>query len=321
MNNTKGQADQSGCPFLHSKKCDGCGACAKREVLTEYTAVREVALDRGLEHGLGMAIDIGTTTIAAEMMGMRSGQRISVASCVNPQMRYGADVIRRVEYARTHAGELRRVLVEEIRGLERKLTSGLDKATHAVIVGNTVMIHLLRGWPVDGLATWPFEPFSLEGGMVEGILKKPVYIPPAVSPFFGADAVAGLVHCGHGLFLDMGTNAEIALYSEDGIYTTSAAAGAAFSSDKRLALAAIHAAVEIIAREGGKPAQVFTAGGIGNAIGFPDAKPVGNAALGGCRAILLSAAAQAEAEAIARLAKSIDLAGRADFAELYIQHI
>jgi uncharacterized 2Fe-2S/4Fe-4S cluster protein (DUF4445 family) len=312
----KGQAAHSACPFFR-EKCGGCGACTRRSVLTDYTPVRPSMPYRG--GGKGLAVDIGTTTLAAELLDMETGERLAVASRMNSQMRYSADVIRRIEYAIGGGeGELRSLLLEDV----RQLAEGFSDITHAVIVGNTVMMHMLQNWPVDGLASWPFTPHSLGGGYVEGILDIPVLIPRGAGTFFGSDAVAALVHCGHGLMLDMGTNAEIGLYAgDDNVLVTSAAAGTAFSSDPRLALAAIRAAVEIVQTQGGKAEKIFAAGGIGVAYGYPGATPVGNAALGGAAAILLSSQAEAEAEKIARVAKVVDMAGCADFAEIYMKYV
>lgn len=192
----------------------------------------------------GIAIDVGTTTLAAELFDMSDGRTLAVASGINHQRVYGADVITRI--AATNAGK-GGLLYESIRAdivmLLEKLSEKvpLREVSEIAIVGNTTMCHLLRGLSCTGLGRAPFTPtdntwYETDAKTLLKIQNCPakVTILPGISAFVGADIVAGIYASGidtrqeAGLLLDIGTNGEMALHHAGRLYVTSTAAGPVF---------------------------------------------------------------------------------------------
>lgn len=194
--------------------------------------------------------DVGTTTIAIALVDMHSGKVIKTYSCMNPQSVYGSDVIARI----TAAGELGAdklqklvvdALIEGAKQLQVELQAELgasetlndqEDMKPIYVAANTVMSHFLAGSDAAGLGRVPFEPEFLESKEVEADGWKIVLVP-GISAFVGGDIVAGLLSCGllpgqketrGKLFLDLGTNGEMALCDGENIYCTAAAAGPAF---------------------------------------------------------------------------------------------
>ena len=192
----------------------------------------------------GIAGDIGTTTLAMHSIDLETGQILDSWTGVNPQRRLGADVIARVEAAVSGKGEelrqiLQKALTEGISVLMEKSRNkkGLKKAAFA---GNTVMLHLLRGYDCKGLAQAPFHPSVLEmeeltlcGLAGEGVPDIPVRLLPGISAFIGADVTAGIYAQnmqemeGPRLLIDLGTNGEMVLGDKKGFLCASVPAGPA----------------------------------------------------------------------------------------------
>ncbi len=206
--------------------------------------------DRGLRCSgapvtLGAVVDLGTTTIVTALVDLETGHELASASALNPQVASGHDVLSRVSRALDgHADELRRAAGDEI----ERLLLGLVEASGAepshvceiVIVGNTVMVHLLLGLDVAPFAGAPYQGASLEARTMsvrdaglKAFAETQLYVPPAVSAFVGADITAGLVATSIAsrtdptLFIDLGTNGEIALRAAGGVLACSTAAGPA----------------------------------------------------------------------------------------------
>ena len=219
----------------------------------------ETKLHAGLESGYGIAVDIGTTTIAMCLVALEDGEIIDNYSALNNQRIYGSDVISRIDASNSgKSDELRRIIVEDINEGIRKLISsqvGDNKSSNSnvdstkennvkviVIVGNTTMLHLLRGYSTDGLGKYPFTPVSLEKeeGVSCDILpgctvtNAKCIILPGISAFVGSDIVSGLYACDFhkkekvSLFVDLGTNGELAIGNKDRILVASTAAGPVF---------------------------------------------------------------------------------------------
>ncbi|MDR0361101.1 MAG: ASKHA domain-containing protein [Planctomycetota bacterium] len=196
---------------------------------------------------LGIAVDIGTTTIAVALCDLGSRGILAVTSAANPQARHGDDVISRIDYAsrgESELTEMRGLIVGAIHDLAvealRRAGCG-GRPILAAVAGNTVMNHLFLGVPPKALALAPFIPAFRSAGFIEGEAvgwpgESPplVYIVPGISAYVGGDITAGLlahdVSRGKGaiLFLDVGTNGEIALAVGDRVYACAAAAGPAF---------------------------------------------------------------------------------------------
>ncbi len=180
-----------------------------------------------------LAIDLGTTTIAASLVDRERDRTIKTLTTMNSQCVYGADVISRIEAANRGEGENMQELV--FNDLNR-LCAGLglgDAVTElkipVILSGNTTMEHLLQGLPCDELGIFPFRPvdISLHSYMNFTLL-------PGISTYVGADIVSGIVSCGMDLedkisiLIDLGTNGEMAIGNRHGILVCSTAAGPAF---------------------------------------------------------------------------------------------
>lgn len=197
-----------------------------------------------LFHTLGAAVDIGTTTLAAQLYGPEG--LLESAAAPNPQHTYGADVISRIGRAMAGDGPalascIRRAvsaLLEEMCRTAGRETRELDGL---VITGNTAMLHLLTGTDPSPLAAAPFQARELFGKAIPaGALElpcppdTPVYLPRCVSAFVGGDITTALLASGicrrpdSALLMDIGTNGEIALWHKGELLCCSTAAGPAF---------------------------------------------------------------------------------------------
>ncbi len=202
--------------------------------------------------GLGLALDIGTTTIAAALWDSATGRLLAESSRANAQRRHGDDVVTRIGFAvdRPDGLALLRaaLLRETLAPLLEELCARADRPpsaiTRAVAAGNPAMLHTLAGAPLSGLATFPFRPAFLgartlapaEHGL--SALTCPLCLLPGLGPFVGADISAGALACGllaepgPALLIDFGTNGEILLKHAGGFLATATAAGPAFEGGR-----------------------------------------------------------------------------------------
>lgn len=201
--------------------------------------------------GLGVAVDLGTTTLVAQLLDLRSGQVRAVQAGLNPQATHGSDVMSRVQHALSQHGrvQLETLIRREIGRLLSRLiiSAGVRESTIAdvVIVGNTVMHHLFCGIPVEPLSHVPFEP-SKDGLEVFCARDLGWDLPgnprvsflPCVGGFVGSDLLAGVLatnlHLSHELLalVDLGTNGEIVLGNRERLLCASTAAGPAFEAGR-----------------------------------------------------------------------------------------
>ncbi len=222
------------------------------QVLTEYadeSAVHKSAHEVSDSNRYGIAIDIGTTTIAIQLLSLESGERIATYSVINHQRSFGADVISRIK-ASTEGkkaelqASVQQDLSQGIRQVVKKAAEvgvSPEQIIEVSIAGNTTMIHLLMGYDCKSLGEYPFTPVNIE--LIEGtyqeifaddFLQAKVRIVPGISTFVGGDITAGLFSCNvdqqeeYSLLIDLGTNGEMALGNKDKIIVTSTAAGPAF---------------------------------------------------------------------------------------------
>lgn len=196
-------------------------------------------------HAYGLAIDIGTTTIAAALVDMTTAKTVQTVTAVNSQRAYGADVVSRIQAANAgHLQELQRDVRRDLQQLFQQLWTAYplaQTAVHQVVISaNTTMLHLLMGWDCSGLGIWPFQPHAL-GGMtyewqdVFGTTDctAAVTLLPGISTYVGADITAGIWQCAMrkqsklSLFIDLGTNGEMAIGNQTMCLTASTAAGPA----------------------------------------------------------------------------------------------
>lgn len=232
------------------------------EILIEKQEENFLAVAEGKEHNkkldikqayqqteFGIAIDIGTTTLAFSLVNMRGGTVVSFETKVNSQRNYGADVISRIQASNQgKKAELSECIKQDIKSGIKQLTgqnlSAGEKVCHIVIAGNTVMLHLLRGYSCQGFCKYPFTPQTLDLEELEyesvfgigdsKVQQAKVTLLPGISAFVGADITAGLLACHlpkegrKALFLDLGTNGEMALCDGNELFVASAAAGPVF---------------------------------------------------------------------------------------------
>ena len=194
----------------------------------------------------GIALDLGTTTLALYLLDLNEGRIISVLSKVNAQRSYGSDVISRINYTMENKNgleELNKCVINQINEMIDEISKinniNKDEIYNIVVVGNTTMIHMLMKIPCKNIALAPFIPSFTEkyecsaldiGINVNGIIS----LPPSISAYVGSDISAGILSSNmskndkYSLLLDIGTNGEIALGNKDRILTCATAAGPAF---------------------------------------------------------------------------------------------
>ena len=187
--------------------------------------------------GLGVAVDIGTTTVVMQLYDRATGALLAENAVLNPQTSVAADVVGRIEASLNGKHkELTRLITDALEdSLEKvaKKANTREKIQAMVITGNTTMLYLLTGHPVDNLARAPFHADELFHRTAE-LLGQQVYLPPCISAFVGADiscAVMASRMCEKdetALLCDIGTNGELALWHKGRLYVTSTAAGPAF---------------------------------------------------------------------------------------------
>ncbi len=196
----------------------------------------------------GIAVDIGTTTIAVQLVFLEMGEIIATHSDYNDQITCGLDVISRINYARRpeRLAELRTRVLKSINDLIEKACCAHDVDTmeicNAVISGNTTMLHLLLGLMPEYIRLEPYTPtimqsFYLTAAEV-GIAINPgswISLSPCVGSYVGGDITAGLL-CTDlatdtedvNLFIDIGTNGELVVGNRDFLMTCACSAGPAF---------------------------------------------------------------------------------------------
>ena len=196
----------------------------------------------------GIAIDVGTTTVAVQLVHLPQAKIIDTQIDYNSQVECGLDVISRINYARKpeRLKELRQRVLKTINELIQKTTKNQnvepEHIYNAVVSGNTTMIHLLLGLTPEFIRLAPYTPTILEAPNITaadaGIKINPqswIYFSPAVGSYVGGDITAGLL-CTDistdsddvNLFIDIGTNGETVLGSRDFLLTCACSAGPAF---------------------------------------------------------------------------------------------
>ena len=238
------------------------------ESLSSFQRLQVEGLDNGFESDmddpflelpggippLGLALDLGSTKLAAYLMDLQSRRILARAGAVNPQIPYGEDVVSRIAYANQHPEgrhTLQRLLVEQVQALAEQLCTEAGQPIESILrvaaVGNTVIHHLFCGLPVHQLGVAPYVPavmgaleFPAENIGLHFAPNAGMYLPPNIAGFVGADHVAMLIGCGLGqviagredhppvVAVDIGTNTEISLYAGGRQYCCSCASGPTF---------------------------------------------------------------------------------------------
>jgi len=198
---------------------------------------------------LGLAIDVGTTTIVGQLINLKNRTIVNSASTLNRQITYGEGLLTRINYAKTNDGlsRIQKAVVDSINevidNLIKKSGAQKEKISKIAVGGNPVMVYLLNG----------INPVPLEDPNVvvsrKPIMRKaedlgfnvstnaPVYCLPNVSRFVGGDAVGDIISSGlHksedvSLLIDLGTNGEIIIGNKNWLISTSCASGPAFEGE------------------------------------------------------------------------------------------
>ena len=195
--------------------------------------------------GYGAAVDIGTTTVVLRLYDLQTGTGLGSRRAWNAQRPYGADVISRMQYIMEHADGLKLLtglIRRQVLGMLEELCAEAEIAREEIhtlfVAGNTVMEHILAGIDPRAIAVAPYEPEEhFTDGKPRSVPEWPgleVYYAPCVAGYVGGDITAGLLSSrvealpGKNLFLDVGTNGEMALNTGEEILTCSVACGPAF---------------------------------------------------------------------------------------------
>lgn len=194
----------------------------------------------------GFAIDIGTTTLAVQLISLKNAALADTVTSLNSQRIYGGDVIARIQASiegkgRELCDRLRTDLWNDMETLRKEQKLTWEQISRIAMAGNTTMIHLLMNYPCNGLGSVPFTPYNNRAVITEGNTlfpklheKTEVLIYPGISAFVGGDIVSGIcalhmekeaeVH----MLIDLGTNGEMVLGNREKLLVTSTAAGPAF---------------------------------------------------------------------------------------------
>jgi uncharacterized 2Fe-2S/4Fe-4S cluster protein (DUF4445 family) len=245
--------------------------------------------------GYGVAIDLGTTTLVVQLIDLGSGNVTGVRTALNPQAKYGADIMSRIDYALTDKGaqRLKQLIRDQLSDMIQELTGDIapvePQVDRVVIVGNTAMHHLFCGVDITPLSRVPFETenggqFSWNsadiGWQIPGNPK--IEFLPCLGGFVGSDILAGIIAAGiHQsdkmiALVDLGTNGEVVVGNRVRILCASTAAGPAFEGAKiSMGMRATTGAISKITLEnrqmishiiGGGPAKGICGSGLVDAV-------------------------------------------------------
>ena len=220
----------------------------------------------GYKEGLyGLAVDIGSTTVAGHLCDLRTGEVLATEATMNPQVTYGEDLMSRVSYAMTNPGGLDKMhmaIIEALNGLAARAARAAGRQLRdildAVFVGNTTMIHILLGINPQELGGAPFALATRDAVDVKarelGLRFHPgasVHVLPAEAGHVGADNVGVLLaeephrQDEMTLLVDVGTNAEIVLGNRQRLLSASSPTGPAFEGAQiRFGMRAAPGAIE-----------------------------------------------------------------------------
>lgn len=219
----------------------------------------------------GVAIDIGTTTLVFYLVNLITGAIVETRAIVNPQTKYGADVISRINYAATTQGGLKMLQKEILNAINLQLDHFTEIAEISAnelvkisIAGNTTMLHLLLGVNPLPIALAPFTPAFVDQQILKGSElnlhchpEAEIKILPSIAAYVGADIVAGIASIKSSsqfrnyLFMDIGTNGELALVTPETIWCCATAAGPAFEgANISCGMSAVEGAISVFGADG-----------------------------------------------------------------------
>lgn len=192
--------------------------------------------------GIGAAVDLGTTTVALTLFDLADGKNLGSSSRWNAQKSYGADVITRIGFCMENGSGLlelgtaiRTQISDMLASLCRENDISPDSVKEIFLAGNTVMQHIFAGISPVSIASAPFTPECyFDDGEPFMLGNIPVYMSPCVAGYVGGDISAGIFSTGidkisgKSLFIDVGTNGEMALGGSGGFTACAVASGPAF---------------------------------------------------------------------------------------------
>lgn len=229
--------------------CEHSPAGPCRVELPAEAELRVVTSAKAIPGGgteLGAAIDIGTTTVAVSLYELASGRSLGSLGRRSAQRPFGADVISRISHCAAEGGleALQGAIAAQLGAMLAELCERagepLARVKRVSVAGNTVMEHIFTGLDPQSIGVAPFRPLSLfgdthPGGLLPGLpAEAELYLTPAVAGYVGGDITAGLLAAGEAdlsgttLFIDIGTNGEMALGDEENWLCCATAAGPAF---------------------------------------------------------------------------------------------
>lgn len=244
-----------------------------RQADYQVTAVvvddRLIAVEPGdtSARSFGLAFDLGTTTVVANLMDITTGTPVAVTSMLNKQQPYGADVIARISATMLDAealGHLRQLAQETLDGLAKEACAEAGVDAHEIyevaLAGNATMVQLVLGIDPEPLGV---APFILAARQFENVLASDLgvtahpqaraVVVPALGAYVGGDIIAGALASGMDrdkrlrLFIDIGTNCEIVIADGERIMATAAPAGPAFEAASiRCGMRAAPGAIEVV---------------------------------------------------------------------------
>jgi uncharacterized 2Fe-2S/4Fe-4S cluster protein (DUF4445 family) len=196
---------------------------------------------------MGVAVDVGSTTIAGHLIDLANGEVLSTAGQMNPQIRFGEDLMSRVSYVMMNPGG-EAELTKEVRAALNQIvtelceTAGIERSriVDVTLVGNPIMHHLVLGLDPTPLGQSPF-PLAIEGAFAAtaahielDLPNATLYVAPCIAGHVGADTAAAILNEGPHrsdaiqLLVDVGTNAEIVLGNSQQLFACSSPTGPAF---------------------------------------------------------------------------------------------
>ncbi len=195
------------------------------------------------QNGFGIAVDLGTTTVVAQLINLENGHILDSVSDINPQVKFGGDLIARIQSCLDGKQQEQQTLIRNKIGLmiQSILKKNPVKVARIAVVGNTVMHHIFTGLKVDSLSFYPFD--SPDLGAQNFTTKElgwnlpdetKVQFFPSIGSFVGSDILAGIAATKmatrkeFSVLIDLGTNGEIVVGNCDKIVCASTAAGPAF---------------------------------------------------------------------------------------------
>jgi uncharacterized 2Fe-2S/4Fe-4S cluster protein (DUF4445 family) len=217
-------------------------------------------------HGCAIAIDVGTTTLVAQIVDLAAAEVVGLETALNPQAVHGTDVMNRIEFGLTGGASaltasIRQTLGEMVSALPRR-----DEVRLVMLAGNTVMHHMFCGLDVAPLSHVPFQ--SVDGGERVFTARElwwdlpadaEVHFLPCLGGFVGSDVLAGILATGIGesgglkALIDLGTNGEIVVANAGRMACASTAAGPAFEAGRiRMGMRAATGAIAHVSVRGGQ---------------------------------------------------------------------